>query len=136
MKDKIRHAGVVCAVSDGKVSVRILQSSACEMCKAASYCHASESKEKVVDVATSLASSYQVGDSVVVSMEPGQGYRAGFYAYLLPLVLVVLTLFVSLAAVGSEGLAACLSLAVLLPYYAILYLCRKRMGRHFQFTLE
>ena len=52
MENKIKHSGVVESVNDGCVSVKIIQSSACAICKAAKQCHASESKEKIIEVFT------------------------------------------------------------------------------------
>ena len=66
MEKRIRHEGVVESVGPHAVKVRIMQTSACAACQAASFCHASESKEKMVDVFSSSASSFEKGDSVVV----------------------------------------------------------------------
>ena len=66
MEKRIRHEGVVESVGPHAVKVRIMQTSACAACQAASFCHASESKEKMIEVFTSSASSFEKGDSVVV----------------------------------------------------------------------
>ena len=106
MSNKIKHSGVVDGVDGTTVRVRILQSSACSACKVASHCNASETKEKLVEVTTSDASQYHVGDSVRVLADTSVGFRASWYGYLLPLVLMVVALVTVLKVSGSEGMAA------------------------------
>ena len=117
MSNKIKHSGVVDGVDGTTVRVRILQSSACSACKVASHCNASETKEKLVEVTTSDASQYHVGDSVRVLADTSVGFRASWYGYLLPLVLMVVALVTVLKVSGSEGMAALSSLGILIPYY-------------------
>ena len=106
MSNKIKHAGVVDGVEGECVRVRILQSSACSACKVAAHCNASETKEKIIDVMDADASHYQKGDQVMVVADTAVGFRASLYGYLLPLILMVVTLVGVLAATHSEGLAA------------------------------
>ena len=92
MNNKIKHSGIVESVEEGCVCIRIVQSSACSACKVAAHCTASESKEKMIEVSTSEASLYHKGDSVVVTADSAVGFRASFYGYLLPLILMVIAL--------------------------------------------
>lgn len=135
MSNKIKHIGVVDGVEDGCVRVRILQSSACSACKVAAHCNASETKEKVIEVLDGGASSYRVGEQVVVMADAAVGFLASLYAYLLPLFLMVATLVVVMAVCHSEALAALLSLGVLVPYYILLFLFRERLRNRLRFSL-
>ena len=136
MSNKIKHAGVVDAVEEGCVRVRILQSSACSACKMAAHCNASETKEKIIDVMDADASHYQKGDQVMVVADTAVGFRASLYGYLLPLILMVVTLVGVLAATHSEGLAAVSALGILIPYYVLLFLMRNKLRNRLSFTLE
>ena len=133
MSNKIKHAGVVDGVEGECVRVRILQSSACSACKVAAHCNASETKEKIIDVMDADASHYQKGDQVMVV---AVGFRASLYGYLLPLILMVVTLVGVLAATHSEGLAAVSALGILIPYYVLLFLMRNKLRNRLSFTLE
>ena len=119
MSNKIKHAGVVDGVEGECVRVRILQSSACSACKVAAHCNASETKEKIIDVMDADASHYQKGDQVMVVADTAVGFRASLYGYLLPLILMVVTLVGVLADTHSEGLAALSALGILIPYYSL-----------------
>ena len=136
MSNKIKHAGVVDGVEGECVRVRILQSSACSACKVAAHCNASETKEKIIDVMDADASHYQKGDQVMVVADTAVGFRASLYGYLLPLILMVVTLVGVLAATHSEGLAAVSALGILIPYYLLLFLMRNKLRNRLSFTLE
>ena len=136
MSNKIKHAGVVDGVEGECVRVRILQSSACSACKVAAHCNASETKEKIIDVMDADASLYQKGDQVMVVADTAVGFRASLYGYLLPLILMVVTLVGVLAATHSEGLAALSALGILMPYYVLLFLMRNKLRNRLSFTLE
>ena len=136
MSNKIKHAGVVDGVEGECVRVRILQSSACSVCKVAAHCNASETKEKIIDVMDADASHYQKGDQVMVVADTAVGFRASLYGYLLPLILMVVTLVGVLAATHSEGLAALSALGILMPYYVLLFLMRNKLRNRLSFTLE
>lgn len=136
MSNKIKHAGVVDGVEGECVRVRILQSSACRACKVAAHCNASETKEKIIDVMDADASHYQKGDQVMVVADTAVGFRASLYGYLLPLILMVVTLVGVLAATHSEGLAAVSALGILIPYYVLLFLMRNKLRNRLSFTLE
>ena len=136
MSNKIKHAGVVDGVEGECVRVRILQSSACSACKVAAHCNASETKEKIIDVMDADASHYQKGDRVMVVADTAVGFRASLYGYLLPLILMVVTLVGVLAATHSEGLAAVSALGILMPYYVLLFLMRNKLRNRLSFTLE
>lgn len=136
MSNKIKHNGVVDDVEEGCVRVRILQSSACSACKVAVHCNASETKEKIIEVQVADADRYQRGDSVIVVADTAVGFRASLYGYLLPLILMVVSLVAVLKITQSEGYAAMSALGILIPYYIGLYLLRNKLRNKLSFSLE
>ncbi len=64
------------------------------------------------------------------------GFKALFLGYILPFLLLVITLFTSLTITKNEGLAGLLSVGVLLPYYLGLYFFRKKISNTFIFEIE
>lgn len=136
MSNKIKHNGVVDGVEEGCVRVRILQSSACSACKVAAHCNASETKEKIIEVQVADTDRYQRGDSVIVVADTAVGFRASLYGYLLPLILMVVSLVAVLKITQSEGYAAMSALGILIPYYIGLYLLRNKLRNKLSFSLE
>lgn len=118
------------------VHIRILQSSACGGCKVSGHCNASEQKEKVVDVRCETAANYAKGDTVTITADTSVGFRASLYGYVYPLILMVATLIVILGITKSEAYAALGALAILIPYYIILYLCRKKLNQKLCFEIN
>ncbi len=132
--DIIQHEGIVESIGADSVSVRILQASACSSCSARGLCRSSESKEKLIGVRGHYP-TLKVGDSVVLQGYVRQGLRASMLAYVVPLVLMTIALFVG-THLGGEAAGALAALLVLTLYYVVLYLLRDRLGRKFEFKLE
>lgn len=137
MSTKISHSGIVESISEGCVQVRILQASACAACKVAGHCHASESKEKIVDVLNVRdASRLKVGDSVIVSASRDVANKALLLGFGVPFLILVSVLFIMLKVVSDEGLAAITAILALMPYYGVLYLMRDRIQQKIAFSIE
>ena len=112
MGTKISHSGIVESISDGCVQVRILQTSACAACKVAGYCHASESKEKIVDVQNVRdAARLKVGDSVTVCASRDVANKALLLGFGLPFLILVSVLLIALKLFSDEGMAALTALS-------------------------
>ena len=136
MNQRITHSGVVDSVEDGCVHVRIVQTSACAACKVASYCNASESKEKMIDVFCDSVAEYKIGQQVTVSTSGQVAAKALLWAFGVPFVLLMVVLVLVLLLTGNEGWAALGALAALVPYYALLWLWRDKMRQQLAFTIE
>lgn len=135
MGTDIRHEGVIDSIEGQKVTVRILQVAACAGCQASRICSAAESKEKLVDVNMTGADKLSIGQTVTVVAGERMGMKAVLLAFGLPLLLLLVALIAAVAVTGSEKVAAIASLAVLIPYYAVLFLCRNRMTKDFGFRI-
>lgn len=132
----IEHQGVVTHVSGNKISVKILQQSACSSCHAKSACMAADSKEKIVDI-VDYSGQYKMNDLVVIEGKKSVGYRAVWWAFVVPLIILVFTLFFAVSVWGwGETQAAVASVLALLPYYLVLYFFREKMADSFKFTIK
>ncbi len=134
--NKIKHSGTVSKVVRNKVYVRILQSSACSACKVAHHCNAAETKEKIIEISHTHANIFSPGEQVIVTANTSVGFRASLYGYLLPLLLMVLMLVLMLYFTKSEDIAALSALAILGPYYMVLYLSRNKINDKLNFGVE
>lgn len=138
MENQIRHEGIVESVSGSVVKVRILQASACAGCKVASRCQTAEAKEKLIDVAVdeATAAQWHTGQPVVVTTQRDMARKALLIGFGQPLMLMMAVLGIALAARCSEGLAALLMLASLVPYYLAVWLLRDKISRKISFRIE
>lgn len=126
------------SVEEGLVRVRILQVSACSACKVASRCHTAESKEKIIDVTVEghEAFNWKKGQAVTVCTSGTMAGRALLLGFGVPLLIMLIVLVATLAAGCSEGMAALLMIASLIPYYIGLWLFRNRIARTISFQIE
>ena len=136
MSDKISHSGVVDSIEGDCVKVRIVQTSACAACKVASHCHASESKEKMVDVFCCDTEKYATGQEVTVWASREVANRALLLGFGIPLLLLIGVLLAVLRWTGEEGMAALASVGALAPYYIVLWLLRERIRQKVSFRIE
>ncbi len=130
------HDGTVTEVSDGLVKVHIHVLSACSSCKAHAHCTFVDSAEKIVEVQTDDWKLYSPGQRVVVSVGESLGLQAVLLAYFLPALLLVGALLLAIRLTGSEGIAAIVTLAVIVVYFLVLYYFRDRLQRKFTFGLH
>lgn len=136
MNDTIKHLGIVENIQGSHLSVRIVQTSACAACSAKGHCSSADSKDKIIDIADTAAASYRVGEKVMVVGEMSMGMMAVVLAFVLPFVLLIFSLFLFMALMANELYAALLSLAVLVPYYFVLWLNKTRLKQKFSFTIK
>lgn len=65
------------------------------------------------------------------------GYESCLFSFCTPFCRVIACPDFSLKLTGGdEVLSALISLATLVPYYLIIYMCRQKISRSFMFTLE
>jgi sigma-E factor negative regulatory protein RseC len=135
MEEKVLHAGVIREVSENKLTVVIINASACSSCHAKGACLASDMKEKEIDI-YHFSGDYRPGQTVNIVGRTSQGYKAMFYGYVLPFFVVIAALILLLTYTQSDGISGILSLAVLIPYYAVLYFFRNKIKRSFEFEIS
>lgn len=136
MANVIKHRGIVENIEGNLLKVRIVQTSACAGCGAKGYCSSAEVRENEVEVMASDASAYRLGDDVWVMCEMSVGRRAVWWAFVFPFLILLASLCLFLSLDCGELWAAMFSLFLLVPYYYIMWLFRKRLERHFSFSVQ
>lgn len=147
MDNQISHEGIIEKVDGEHIVVRIVQMAACTSCQLADKCQTSESKVKFVDVWTKKACDYNIGQKVVVLATNKVGMIAVLVGFVLPIVFVMVSILLALYLTSSVGpfpvvepynqaIAAIVGLVVLVPYYVVVYLSRKRLQSKLTFTIE
>ena len=136
MDDNISHKGIIEKIEGDRVFVRITQQSACSGCHAKSMCTASEQKEKIVEV-QARGERFSVNEMVEVYARSCVGLKAVWWAFVLPLIGIIVVMVVTGNVGGWRetwcGLAA---LGWLTLYYYVLYLFRDKFKRKFVFFLK
>lgn len=135
MANTITHQGIVENINGSHLRVRIIQTSACSSCSVKGHCSSADSKEKLIDIIDTVH-TYEVGEQVMIVGAMSMGVKAVLLAFVAPFVLLVASLFLFMLLIGDELYASLFSLAVLVPYYFVLWLNRTRLKQQFSFTIK
>lgn len=134
-ENNIQHQGIVKSIDSDKIEVMFVSLSACASCHAKGVCSVSDIKEKEVFV-KNTGELYNLGEQVLVELEQSLGFKAVWFAYILPffVVLSILVLFTALK--FSELKAGIISLLSLIPYYFVLYLFKNKLSKTYSFKIK
>lgn len=133
---EIRHEGRVISVGPVQTKVEILAQTACAACHAKSVCGASAGESRVITVRRDDDGSIVPGDSVNVIIRQGQGFKAVFIAYLIPLFILLVLLLTLPMFFENELVAGLGALGFVALYYMVLAQFRDRLNSGFVFTVE
>ena len=91
-------------------------------------------EEKIIEV----PGRYNVkpGDLVTILMKQSMGYAALLLGYVFPVITVIAVLITLISLRVPELTSGLISLAILIPYYSVLYYFRNRINEKFTFTLK
>jgi sigma-E factor negative regulatory protein RseC len=122
MNEEVRyleHIGRVTDTLNGRVKISLI-GSGCSACHK-SLCMLGDSKAKEVEI-LSNTNEFETGDEVIVKINLASGYKAVALLYLIPFLLMMLSLVGMSRLVYNEGIAGLTSLLILIPYYGMIYL--------------
>ena len=135
MSSKVTHEGIIEAINNRHISVRIIQQAACASCKVAAHCNASDTKVKIVDVYAD-SSHLTVGQKIVVSTSGSAVKNALLIGFLFPLFMIVFLIVFSKVLGKTDDIAALLALGSLIPYYIIVWLFRNKIAQKITFHID
>ncbi len=135
MSGEISHKGIIKSLTDQQIVVSIVNESACSSCHAKGACSAADMQDKEIEI-RNFSGDYRVGQTVQVVGRTSQGFKALFYGYVFPFLIIMLVLITLTSLQFSEGISGLISLSVLLPYYLILYLTRNKIRKSFEFEIK
>lgn len=131
----IQHQGIVENIQGTQIQVRIVQTSACSGCSAKAHCSSAESKEKIIEI-EDHSGMYRIGDEVMIVGEMSVGMKAVWLAFVLPFLVLVISLFIFMSVWEDELLASLGSLTLLTGYYLVLWMNKARLKRKLSFTIK
>ncbi|MFD1292330.1 SoxR reducing system RseC family protein [Lutibacter holmesii] len=132
-KDTIKHEGVVSRISEHGIVVSLKGNVNCEGCKAQSACGVSESNDKEIEI-ENPTESYQLNEPVDVVLNRELGLKAVFWAYVFPFILMFSVLVIT-SLFLKEWISGLISLAILVPYYFMLFVLKDTFKKAFQVSI-
>lgn len=131
----IEHTGIIDSIQDHRFRILITQQSACSECDVKGACTISGQQEKIVEV-ESFDSSFKVGEKVLLVGKNTFGLLAVFLAFVIPFILIFITLVSLQSLVSNEIISGGIALFILIPYYLILSLFNKKLKTKFNFEIK
>lgn len=136
-KNKIEHIGTVQNVTGNTIEVCIEPEAACASCHVKSVCNASGDTKKIIEIdSKNCNDEYKEGEKVMVYFQQSLGFKALFLGYILPLIILLLTIIITTMFTESELIIGILAIAILIPYYSILFFYRNRIKQSFTFLIR
>jgi sigma-E factor negative regulatory protein RseC len=136
-EDCVEQKGIVIKKQEDKLVVKIEQKSTCSSCHARGACTSLDKKDKEIEIKSKDIANYNIGDEVIITISTKLGMKAVLIAFVLPLILIVLALFLSIKIFSlSQSLSALISLLVLSAYYFLLYKQNLFLSKQFNFTIK
>lgn len=132
----IKHEGRVVSVTSVQTTVEILARTACEGCHARSVCGTSAGESRIITVRREDDGTIRPEDRVNVTIRQGQGFKAVFIAYLIPLFILLVLLLTLPLLFANELVAGLGALGFVALYYLVLARFRDRLNSGFVFTVE
>lgn len=133
-EDDIRHSGKVVDITPTSILVEIIAEDACSSCHAAGLCSMSEVKKKLVEVP--VVTGYEIGEEVWVNMKRSMGMKAVWIAYVMPLMLLIISVLGASALGVNELLCGVSALSVIAVYYLGVYLLRNKLKNEYTFYIK
>ncbi len=131
----IRHEGRVLDVEGRKIRVAYHHQGGCGSCKARGKCGMVESEKREVVVEAPQGEVFEVGDSVMLNVTMSMGRVAVILAYVIPLVLLVVLMFLGGVLGFAEWGVALMGLVGVALYYCVLYLLRDKIEKKINLTI-
>ena len=117
-EDCVEQKGVVIKKQQDKIIVKIEQKSTCSSCRARGACTSLDKKDKEIEIKTQDTQNYNIGDEVIITITTKLGMKAVLIAFVLPLILLVIALFLSIKLFSlAQSISALVSLLVVAAYY-------------------
>ena len=129
----VKHEGVVSKITNDVVTISLKGNINCEACNAKGACGVSESNSKEIEISNSTQ-GLKLNENVEVLLNKNLGLKAVFWAYVFPFILLLTVLLIA-STLFKEWIAGLLSIAVLIPYYLLLYVLRNTFKKAFKLSI-
>ena len=134
--EQIIHPGIVKSISGNDLQVSIIAQAGCASCTLKGACSVSDAEEKIIDIYVENPHDYKNGENVDVFFKQSLGFRALFLGYLMPFLILVVSLIILMLITQKELLSGVISLMLLIPYYLILYFSKDKIKKTFAFSIK
>jgi len=131
----ISHQGNIIEIKDNNVKIKIIQQEACKSCSASALC-VGEGKERIIDAKMPDNIDLKLGDTVNVIISEEAGLLSVLFAYVIPFILIIISLTVSYVLKFSELTAIMIIFLSLIIYFIILYFSKNKLDKKLKISIS
>ena len=135
MNQPIEHSGIINEINPERIHVLINQQTACSDCQAKEICFSTGKDQKIIEV-DNTSPILKVGDNVIVFGKKSIGLQAVLLAFVLPFILIFITLIILNLFFANELISGGMSILILIPYYGIISMFNKKIKLNFRFDIR
>ncbi len=132
---EVTHTGIIRSIDNKCIKVKIIVLSGCAGCHIQGTCNMSEQSEKEIEIECD-PTRFRLGQSVEIRLQESLGFHALFLGYLLPFILLLSAMILSGMFTSNEAVIGLVSIGILVPYYLILLLFRKKIKKKFTYVVN
>ena len=132
----IEKKGKITGFNNDKLLVAIERNAACVGCHQKAACLLTDCKVKTIEVEAKDISSFKIGQEVEVCLEENAARWALFFAFVVPLLVLVISMIFLMYVMQSELMSALFSLAMVGVYYFCLFLCKGYFTKKMRITVK
>ena len=132
----IQKNAIITKIEGNNLQLKLTSCSACANCLAQNHCNMSEQKEKIITISYPKFEKFSVGEEVILSISATQGVYSVILGYLIPLILLVLSITISTIITQDEFIGGISGIIILIPYYFGLFLAQNRIKSLFHFKVS
>ena len=132
-ESSVKHEGVVSKITNHVVTVSLTGDVNCEACHAKGACGMAEAVPKEIEVYNSTE-SLKLNENVEIILRKDLGLKAVFWAYVFPFIMLISVLLIT-SSFYEEWIAGLFAIAILIPYYSLLYALRNSFKKVFKVSI-
>ena len=132
----IQHKGTIVHLEKNIAEITLQQTSACASCHAKGMCLSTDKQERKIFASINNPNDYFEGEEVNVSLKTQHGYKAVLLAYVIPVLIIVLSIVIFDQYHIKEWLSVLIALALLALYFIILKIFSVKITQSIEFQVE
>jgi len=129
------HIGFIRSIENDRVEVGVEPPVACSSCEVSSSCGLADKDEKIITI-NNVSETYSIGDTVSLSYEEKLSTKALLLVYVIPVIIVAITLFIAQLLTKNELIIGLAALMSLFPYFLLFKFFNKSIQRIFSFRID
>lgn len=124
---KLSRKAIVKNITEKEILVEICSADTCGSCHSKSACSMFGGESLKTAVVANRGYPLSVGDQVCISIKRSAGVKALFAAYIVPIIVIIVTLLILQSLETGELKSGLVTLGVLALYYMVLRLFRSKL---------